>query len=122
MADQSSISKAELKIGMRVAINPRFDKTRTKLVTGTIEKILTNTDTHPHGILVALQDGEIGRVKKIPPNTLTRISTSYKIIKSCITNLHPMTFGTLKTECVFRSFSDPLSRDESIDSKADKKS
>lgn len=71
MADQSSISKAELKIGMRVAINPRFDKTRTKLVTGTIEKILTNTDTHPHGILVALQDGEIGRVKKIPPNTLS---------------------------------------------------
>ena len=70
MEDRDSISKPELQIGMRVVINPQYDKTRTKLVTGTIEKILTNTDTHPHGILVALEDGEIGRVKKIPSNTL----------------------------------------------------
>ncbi|WP_096203874.1 DUF2196 domain-containing protein [Candidatus Methanoperedens nitratireducens] len=30
-----------------------------------IEKILTNSSFHPHGIKVELEDGRVGRVKEI---------------------------------------------------------
>lgn len=32
---------------------------------GTIERILTRDDSHPHGIKVLLADGRVGRVKRI---------------------------------------------------------
>ncbi|MGW8194822.1 MAG: efflux RND transporter permease subunit, partial [Desulforhopalus sp.] len=49
-----------LGVGMMVEINPRNDRTRKKLVVGRIEEILTNAETHPHGILVKLTNGETG--------------------------------------------------------------
>lgn len=52
-------------IGMIVEINPQQDRTRKKLVTGAIAKILSRNLNHPHGILVELEDGTTGRVKKI---------------------------------------------------------
>lgn len=59
------VKKEDLAIGSLVEINPRSDKTHKVLVSGEIEEILTNASTHPHGILVRLTSGEIGRVKKV---------------------------------------------------------
>lgn len=55
----------KLAIGMNVEINPREDKTREKRVQGVVAEILTKNQDHPHGILVKLESGETGRVKKI---------------------------------------------------------
>lgn len=57
------MSEKEFEKGMKVTINPRNDRSRQQLVTGVIAEILTSNQSHPHGILVKLEDGEIGRVK-----------------------------------------------------------
>jgi uncharacterized repeat protein (TIGR03833 family) len=36
-----------------------------KLTQGVVKEILTNSPTHPHGIKVRLESGEVGRVKEI---------------------------------------------------------
>jgi len=48
-----------------VAINPQSDRTRRIIVKGVIEKLLTKAKEHPHGLLVQLETGDIGRVKEI---------------------------------------------------------
>ena len=55
----------KLKIGMAVEINPRSDRSRKLRVQGTVSEILTKAEHHPHGLLVKLEDGEVGRVKNI---------------------------------------------------------
>ena len=40
--------------------------------TGEIESILTNVETHTHGIMVALKTKKIGRVKKKLPAPTTK--------------------------------------------------
>ena len=62
MANENK-SASNLDIGMLVEINPRSDRTRKQLISGRISEILTNNKNHPHGILVKLETGEIGRVK-----------------------------------------------------------
>jgi len=61
--------RENLKIGMEVEINPQGDRTRKELFRGQIQELLTNNPQHPHGILVRLLSGEIGRVKKILSNS-----------------------------------------------------
>lgn len=58
-------AKKDLSIGCFVRINPRSDRSRKKIIEGRVKAILTNADFHPHGILVELDCGEIGRVKSI---------------------------------------------------------
>jgi uncharacterized repeat protein (TIGR03833 family) len=41
------------------------DQRSGKVTEGIVKDILTKSPTHPHGIKVRLQTGEIGRVKKI---------------------------------------------------------
>jgi len=41
------------------------DQKSGKLTRGIVKDILTNSSFHPHGIKVRLNDGQIGRVKKI---------------------------------------------------------
>ncbi|MFA7022788.1 YwbE family protein, partial [Aliarcobacter sp.] len=36
-----------------------------KLTQGVVKDILTNSPTHPHGIKVRLQNGDVGRVQQI---------------------------------------------------------
>ena len=55
----------QVKVGMAVEINPRSDRTRKLRVQGVIAEILTRAKDHPHGLLVKLENGEIGRVKNI---------------------------------------------------------
>ena len=41
------------------------DQRSGKLTEGVIERILTNSSNHPHGIKVMLDCGTVGRVKEI---------------------------------------------------------
>ncbi|MBW4841649.1 MAG: YwbE family protein [Paenibacillaceae bacterium] len=53
--------------GLTVDIVLKKDQPTGKLTRGVVKDILTNSATHPHGIKVRLQDGQVGRVKTILP-------------------------------------------------------
>ncbi|HKL19731.1 MAG TPA: YwbE family protein [Halalkalibaculum sp.] len=57
--------RSNIKPGMKVAIVLKKDQRSGDLTEGTVQDILTNSATHPHGIKVRLQDGQVGRVKRI---------------------------------------------------------
>jgi len=57
--------RADIKPGVEVYIVLKQDQRTGKLTKGTVKDILTKSPTHPHGIKVRLQSGEVGRVKKI---------------------------------------------------------
>jgi len=57
--------RADIKPGLNVAIVLKQDQRSGKLTEGVVKDILTNSSTHPHGIKVRLEDGQVGRVKKI---------------------------------------------------------
>ena len=54
-----------IKAGTRVAIVQKQDQHSGELTKGVVKKILTNSETHPHGIKVMLENGIVGRVKEI---------------------------------------------------------
>ena len=56
---RSSITK-----GLKVKIVLKADQRNGKLTEGIVKDILTNSPTHPHGIKVRLESGEVGRVKE----------------------------------------------------------
>ena len=58
-------TRSEIKIGLRVKIVLKNDQKTGKLTVGIVKDILTNSGTHPHGIKVRLESGEVGRVKEI---------------------------------------------------------
>jgi len=58
-------NRADLKSGLKVFIVLKKDQRSGKLTEGIVKDILTKSPTHPHGIKVRLEGGEIGRVKKI---------------------------------------------------------
>jgi len=51
--------------GLHVAIVQKQDQRTGKLTEGIVKDILTNSSTHPHGIKVRLETGEVGRVQII---------------------------------------------------------
>ena len=79
---------ANVSIGQTVSINPRNDRSREKRVTGVVVEVLTKNQSHPHGVLVKLNNGEIGRVKheapNDPQNPLSDASASAPTVKSLI--------------------------------------
>lgn len=58
-------NRSAVKIGARVNIVLKADQRSGKLTEGTVAKLLTNSEFHPHGIKVMLSDGQVGRVKEI---------------------------------------------------------
>ncbi len=52
--------------GTRVSIVLKKNQRTGILTEGIVKEILTNSPTHPHGIKVRLESGEVGRVKHIP--------------------------------------------------------
>ena len=54
-----------VKQGLKVNIVLKEDQRSGKLTHGIVKDILTNSPTHPHGIKVRLQDGQVGRVQEI---------------------------------------------------------
>jgi len=58
-------NRSDINIGDKVNIVLKADQRTGTLTVGTVAKILTKSSTHPHGIKVMLEDGQIGRVKEI---------------------------------------------------------
>lgn len=57
--------RENIKTGQKVAIVLKEDQRSGKLTEGVVKNILTNSPNHHHGIKVRLEDGSVGRVKKI---------------------------------------------------------
>jgi len=57
--------RADIKYGLDVGVVLKEDQATGRLTYGKVQKILTNSSTHPHGIKVRLNTGEVGRVKEI---------------------------------------------------------
>jgi uncharacterized repeat protein (TIGR03833 family) len=54
-----------IRAGQSVLIVLKKDQRTGKLTRGTVKDILTKSPTHPHGIKVRLESGEVGRVKQV---------------------------------------------------------
>lgn len=57
--------RANVRRGQRVAIVQKADQHEGRLTTGVVQDVLTSSPTHPRGIKVRLESGEVGRVKGI---------------------------------------------------------
>ena len=57
--------RANIKPGMTVDIVLKADQRTGRLTRGVVGRLLTNSATHPHGIKVMLEDGQVGRVQQI---------------------------------------------------------
>ncbi|MEN7547633.1 YwbE family protein [Rapidithrix thailandica] len=57
--------RKNIKPGLLVRIVLKKDQRTGELTEGVVKDILTKSPTHPHGIKVRLEDGDVGRVKEI---------------------------------------------------------
>ncbi len=58
-------NRKDIILGALVNVVQKQDQKTGKLTQGEIQKILTNSPNHPHGIKVMLTSGIVGRVKEI---------------------------------------------------------
>lgn len=58
-------NRADVKIGARVKIVLKADQCTGRLTEGIVARLLTTSASHPHGIKVMLEDGQVGRVQEI---------------------------------------------------------
>jgi uncharacterized repeat protein (TIGR03833 family) len=57
--------RSDVKPGLEVNIVLKQDQRTGKKTRGIVKDLLTNSPTHPHGIKVRLEDGQVGRVCEI---------------------------------------------------------
>ena len=57
--------RSDITIGAEVAVVQKHHQRTGELTEGFVQRILTKSPTHPHGIKVMLEDGIVGRVKKV---------------------------------------------------------
>jgi len=58
-------NRVKISPGIHVLIVLKKDQRSGMLTEGIVKDILTKSATHPHGIKVRLESGEIGRVKEV---------------------------------------------------------
>jgi len=58
-------NRSNVKIGAKVKVVQKQDQQSGKLTEGIVARLLTNSQTHPHGIKVMLENGIVGRVKEV---------------------------------------------------------
>lgn len=58
-------NRVDIKIGAKVRIVLKKDQRTGTLTEGFVAKLLTNSQFHPHGIKVMLNNGQVGRVQEI---------------------------------------------------------
>jgi uncharacterized repeat protein (TIGR03833 family) len=58
-------SRSQIQPGMKVRVVEKQNQRTGKLTEGTVQRILTKSPHHPHGIKVMLDNGIVGRVKEI---------------------------------------------------------
>lgn len=61
----SAIERSKISPGSEVQIVQKQDQRSGILTRGVVKDILTKSPTHPHGIKVRLETGEVGRVKEL---------------------------------------------------------
>ncbi len=57
--------RSDIRYGLDVGVVLKEDQSTGYITYGKVQKILTNSPTHPHGIKVRLNTGEVGRVQEI---------------------------------------------------------
>jgi len=62
--DKDGRKRSNVRYGLDVGVVLKEDQSTGYLTYGKVQKILTNSPTHPHGIKVRLSTGEVGRVKE----------------------------------------------------------
>lgn len=62
---QNGRKRKNIRIGSQVEIVQKQDQRTGKLTSGIVQRILTKSASHPHGIKVQLESGEVGRVKTV---------------------------------------------------------
>jgi uncharacterized repeat protein (TIGR03833 family) len=67
MDDNKSVGtkRSNIQISKNVEIVQKYHQRSGELTEGIVKRILTKSATHPHGIKVMLDSGEVGRVKNI---------------------------------------------------------
>lgn len=60
---------SKIQPGMRVRVVEKENQRTGKLTEGIVNRILTKSPHHPHGIKVMLEPGVVGRVKEILTNS-----------------------------------------------------
>ncbi len=58
-------NRKDVTVGLSVEVVQKADQRSGDLTEGVVQKILTNSSFHPHGIKVRLDSGVVGRVKNI---------------------------------------------------------
>jgi uncharacterized repeat protein (TIGR03833 family) len=58
-------TRSNIQPGMRVRVVEKQNQRSGQLTEGTVQRILTKSPNHPHGIKVMLENGVVGRVKEI---------------------------------------------------------
>jgi uncharacterized repeat protein (TIGR03833 family) len=57
--------RANVRPGLVVRVVEKQNQRTGKLTEGVVQKLLTKSPDHPHGIKVMLENGIVGRVKEI---------------------------------------------------------
>ena len=60
-----NITRDKISPGITVQIVQKQDQRSGKLTQGTVKRILTSSNFHPHGIKVQLEDGTVGRIQNL---------------------------------------------------------
>lgn len=58
-------TRSRISVGASVHIETKKDQGTGRLVQGPVAEILTSSEFHPYGIKVRLEDGQVGRVKRM---------------------------------------------------------
>jgi uncharacterized repeat protein (TIGR03833 family) len=75
-------SRDQIKPGTKVGIETKKDQGTGQISIGFVKNILTSSNTHPYGIKVELEDGNVGRVQELFTNTEGQTTT----IESTVTD------------------------------------
>jgi len=59
------IKRGDIKSGIMVLVELKQNQRTGELTEGIVTDVLTKSQSHPHGIKVRLESGEVGRVKEI---------------------------------------------------------
>ncbi len=60
-------NRQNITVGALVDIVLKKDQRTGALTRGRVQRLLTKSASHPHGIKVMLADGQVGRVKTVLP-------------------------------------------------------
>lgn len=65
MNEEDGTIRANISIGSEVEVVQKHHQKSGELTEGFVKRILTKSPNHHHGIKVMLDDGIVGRVKKV---------------------------------------------------------